>query len=143
VFFPSRYNKVIFADGIRCRIIRDDYMVRESDISPDEKIQDLPDGVCRVAWTIEMVLVGNEDTRCLFEPGSKDTPIHGITDYAVKPVFTDELPDSQARSNHVSDNPFRAPQGLLQAEESLLPFEAYFPPCPVQTKAILLVQKFV
>jgi hypothetical protein len=58
-------------------------------------------------------------------------------------VFTYKTLYSQDRSNHIRDNPLRAPERFFQAEEPHLSLEADFPPGAVQVGAFLLAEEII
>jgi hypothetical protein len=53
-------------------------------------------------------------------------------------MFTDESSGNQTRSHHIKQDPFRAPDRLFQAEETVLPFKTDFAVRPVQVAAPVL-----
>jgi hypothetical protein len=58
-------------------------------------------------------------------------------------MFMDELSHTQDRSHHINDNPFRAPECLFQAEETVLPFKTDFAVRPVQVAALVLFHEII
>jgi hypothetical protein len=58
-------------------------------------------------------------------------------------MFTDESSDTQARSHHIIHDPFRAPECLFQAEETVLPFKTDFAVRPVQVAALVLFHEII
>jgi hypothetical protein len=53
----------------------------------------------------------------------------------------DQVPDSQHRSHHIDNDPFRAPNRPFQAEKAILTFEADFPYRAVDVGAAMLGNK--
>jgi hypothetical protein len=125
-FLSLRYDDIEFAHGIRRRVIRNNNLVRESQVAPDEEIENYPDRVCRAARPVEMILVGDKNNRYLPDPGGSDSAIHGITHDTIKPVPGDEPADTPGRGYHIEHNPFRAQESLFKAEEPVFPFKADF-----------------
>jgi hypothetical protein len=118
-------------------------MAGETEVPPEQKVEDLPQIIRCTVWSIEMVLVGDKDGRNLTQPCSYEAPVHGVTDNAINCKRVDQVPDCQHRSNHVNHDPFRAPECLFQAEKTILPFQADFPYRAVDVGTAMLGNEIV
>jgi hypothetical protein len=58
-------------------------------------------------------------------------------------MVADEFSDNQDRSHHIKHDPFRAPEGLFHAEETVFPFKTDFAVRPVQVAALLLFHEII
>ena len=142
-FFVSGNPDIVFAHGIGCRIIGNDHVVCETQVAPDENVEDLPDRVGCPVRPVEMVLVGDEHDRDMLHTRRHHAAVHRIAHHAIVAVVADEPADVQRRQDQVEREGFRVPEGLFQAEKPILPFETDLAADPVQARTPVLVHEIM